>query len=98
MRSFEYRSEARNDVIQKNQYRTQSDKRQQARINHRRNDVTAQIVSSALKLGQSLKNGREASARLAGPNHVHVQIRKVVRLRREAIRKRLAALEHTQNF
>ena len=59
--------------------------------------LTAAPEDFALELGEALEDGRQRAARLAGADHVDVEVREVLRMAGETVGQRLAALENADD-
>ena len=72
--------------------------RKQRRIDHRRDDVTAQFIAGSLEFGKPFENPAEAARGFTGAHHVDEEVREVERVERQRIRQRFAAFDGAQNF
>src|ERR1017187_10293650 len=70
---------------------------QQDGVNHRRNDVVAQVVAGALELGQAFEDDGERAGGFAGADHVGVEIAEVPRVGAEAVGEGAPALQNAKD-
>jgi hypothetical protein len=59
-------------TVEKHEDGSDADQGQQRWIDHGADDVAAQIVAGALKLGQAFENGRERARSFARADHINV--------------------------
>ena len=64
---------------------------QQPGVDHRADNVAAQIVAGAFEFRKLVEDQGERARSLAGAHHVDVQIREVLGVRRETVGERFAA-------
>ena len=90
--------EARHHEIQQDEDRRQAHQASSAGIDHRRDDVAAQVVARALEFRQALEDLRRAMPE-ASPARTMLMYssEKYARMRGQAVGQRLAALEDAQD-